>query len=72
MEYRISSKNGGQRTNTAEFTRESGKPLYDQFRGEILNMFNRGFCKKQTSRDTYCQKDNSPFSTLWNLECLFP
>ena len=27
------------------------KPLSDQFRGEFLKMFNRGFSKKQISRD---------------------
>ena len=30
---------------------EPGKPLSEQFRGEIVNMFNRGFSKKQISRD---------------------
>ena len=57
MEYRISSKNGGQRTNTAEFTNPENLRLSDQFRGEILNMFNRGFSKKQTSRDTYWRSE---------------
>ena len=28
-----------------------GKSLADQFRGGILDMFNRGFSKKQISRD---------------------
>ena len=28
-----------------------GKPLSDRFRGEFLKMFNRGFSKKQISRD---------------------
>ena len=28
-----------------------GKPLSDQFRGELLYMFNRGFSKKQISHD---------------------
>ena len=41
---------------------DPGKPLSDQFRGEILNMFNRGFSKKAgiswfTGGTKYCQKD---------------
>ena len=30
---------------------EPGKPLSKQFRNEIVNMYNRGFSKKQISRD---------------------
>ena len=30
---------------------EPGKPLSEQFRGEILDMYNRGISKKQISRD---------------------
>lgn len=30
---------------------EPGKPLAEQFRDEIVNMYNRGFSKKQISRD---------------------
>ena len=49
MEYIISYQNGGK--EPARTNLRARMPLSDQFSGEFLKMFNRGFSKKQISRD---------------------
>ena len=53
MEFIISSQNGGKEPGRANFT--CPENLSDQFRGEFLKMLNRGFSKKQISRDLHVQ-----------------